>query len=107
MVEPVALLLQGRGHVVTRVRDAGLATEEDPIVIEYAIVAGMVVVTFDPDFRRTIRRRGEGRCLHIHHPERTARDRVARCYPEIIELFEGQRARIVTLPADGPPSRVT
>lgn len=106
MVEPVALLLEGRGHVVTRVRDAGLATEDDPIVIEYAIVAGQVVVTFDPDFRRTIRRRGEGRCLHIHDPERTARTRLARHYREVIELFERDRSRIVTLPAEGPPTRV-
>jgi predicted nuclease of predicted toxin-antitoxin system len=103
MVEPVALLLEGRGHRVTRARDAGLASEDDPIVIDYALVDDLVVVTFDPDFRAAIRRRGEGRCLHIHAPERTARERVAEHYHEIVRLFEEERARIVTLPANGPP----
>jgi hypothetical protein len=32
---------------VTRARVAGLATEADPIVAEYALVADLVIVTFD------------------------------------------------------------
>jgi predicted nuclease of predicted toxin-antitoxin system len=100
MVEPVALLLIGRGHRVIRARDAGLAAEEDVVLIDYALVDDLVIVTFDPDFRRAIRRRG-GRCLHVRDPERTARARLAKYYREVIRLFEG-RARLVTLPSEGP-----
>lgn len=104
MVEPVALLLNGRGHVVIKARDAGLAAEDDTVVIDYALVDDLVIVTFDPDFRSAIRRRGEGRCLHIVGQERTARARLAEHYDEVVQHFN-QRARLVTLPADGPPRR--
>lgn len=101
MVEPVARLLQGRGHVVVRARDAELADAEDGVVADYALIDDLIIVTFDPDFRRAIRRRG-GRCLHVRPPERTARARVAENYDEIVRLFH-ERARLVTLPTDGPP----
>ena len=104
MVEPVAWLLEGRGHRVIRAREAGLADELDPVVVDYALVDDLVIVTFDPDFRKAIRRRGEGRCLHIHTPERTARARLAAHYREVVRHFS-ERARLVTLPSLGPPRR--
>jgi hypothetical protein len=103
MVEPVALLLAGRGHVVVRARDAGLAREADSVVVEYALISQLVVVSFDPDIRRVVRGCG-ARCLHIHPPERTARERLARYYREVIEHFD-HRAHLVTLPKGGPPRR--
>lgn len=103
MVDPVALLLIGRGHVVTRAREAGLATEDDAVVVDYALVDDLVIVTFDSDFRRSIRRRG-ARCLHIRPPERTARPRLAEHYPEVVRLFN-ERGRLVTLPRYGEPTR--
>lgn len=101
MVEPVALLLNGRGHRVIRAREAGLSAEEDGVIADYALVADLIVVTFDPDFRGAIRRRG-GRCLHVRDPERTARRRLATHFQEVVTLFAGG-ARLVTLPRDGPP----
>jgi len=103
MVEPVALLLNGRGHVVVRARDAGLADVEDGVIVDYALIDDLVIVTFDVDFRRAIRRRN-ARCLHVCAPERTARGRLAEHYDEVIRLF-GARARLVTLPRNGPPTR--
>ena len=103
MVEPVALLLNGRGHVVIRAREAGLAQEEDGVIADYALHAELVIVTFDPDFRKAIKRRG-GRCLHVRPPERTARERLATYYREVIGFF-ADRARLVTLPANRPPTR--
>lgn len=102
MVEPVAALLNGRGHPVRRARDVGLAREEDIVIVEYAIEADLVIVTFDPDFRSSAYRKG-ARCLHIRPPERTARQRLARHYRETVALF-WQGASLVTLPADGPPN---
>jgi predicted nuclease of predicted toxin-antitoxin system len=103
MVEPIATLLNGRGHPVLRARDAGLADEEDIVLIEYALVADLVIVTFDPDFRSAARRKG-ARCLHIRTPERTARRRLRAHYDAVIEFFwEG--AILVTLPREGPPER--
>lgn len=103
MVEPVARLLNGRGHVVIRARDAGLASEEDGVIADYALIANLVIVTFDPDFRRAIRRRG-GRCLHVRPPERTARNRLREHYREVAGMFVAH-ARLVTLPARGSPTR--
>ena len=93
----------GRGHPVIRARDAGLADAEDGVIADYALGADveLVVVTFDIDFRNTLRRRG-CRCLHIRPPERTARDRLAARYEEVIELL-AQGERLVTLPNDGVP----
>jgi predicted nuclease of predicted toxin-antitoxin system len=103
MVEPVALLLVGRGHVVIRARDAGLADAADNVLVEYALIENLVVVTFDPDIRRAIRRCG-ARCLHIHPPELTARARLAGHYREVIQHF-AERGHLVTLPRKGPPRR--
>jgi predicted nuclease of predicted toxin-antitoxin system len=102
MVEPVAALLMGRGHPVRRTREIGLATEADAVIADYALVEDLVIVTFDPDFRRSVVRKG-ARCLHIRNPERTARRRLARYYREVVEMiWEG--AQLVTLLSDGPPS---
>ena len=68
MVEPVALLLVGRGHVVIRARDAGLATVADNVLVEYALIKEVCSRRqLDPDIRRSIRRCG-ARCLHVHPP---------------------------------------
>jgi predicted nuclease of predicted toxin-antitoxin system len=101
MVEPVADLLIGRGHPVRRVRDVGLATDEDAIVADYAFANDLVIVTFDNDLRRSAVRR-EARCLHIRGRERDARQRLGDHYRSVVDPFwEG--ARLVTLPGDGPP----
>ena len=103
MVEPVATLLNGRGHPVRRAREVGLDKEADIVVIDYALIANLVIVTFDPDFRSSARRQG-ARCLHIRPPERTARRRLSDRYSEVVDLFwEG--AVLVTLPTEGPPER--
>jgi predicted nuclease of predicted toxin-antitoxin system len=102
MVEPVADLLNGRGHPTRCVRDLGLANESDAVVADYALIDDLVIVTFDLDFRSSVRRKG-ARCLHIRPPERTARRRLAEWYREVIDLFS-EGARLVTLPTDGPPT---
>jgi predicted nuclease of predicted toxin-antitoxin system len=102
MVEPVVDLLVGRGHRVIRARDAGIAGEIDIVVADYALIDDLVIVTFDPDMRRVIRRRGEGRCLYVRPPELTARARLAEHYNAVIDLFV-RRARLVTLPPAGTP----
>jgi predicted nuclease of predicted toxin-antitoxin system len=102
MVEPVAMLLNGRGHPVRRAREVGLDKEADIVIIDYALVADLVIVTFDPDFRSSARRRG-ARCLHIRPPERTARRRLAEHFQAVINLF-WQGALLVTLPTEGEPS---
>jgi predicted nuclease of predicted toxin-antitoxin system len=102
MVEPVALLLNGHGHRVIRARDAGLADETDSVIMEFAFFADLVIVTFDPDFRSSARRKG-ARCLFIRTPERSARQRLAEHFGAVIDLFAGG-ALLVTLPAGGPPS---
>jgi predicted nuclease of predicted toxin-antitoxin system len=101
MVDPVADLLQGRGHPVRRVREVGLATDDDAIIADYAVAYELVLVTFDPDLRRSVVRR-DARCLHIRGRERTARDRLANYYRETVGFF-WQGARLVTLPSNGPP----
>jgi predicted nuclease of predicted toxin-antitoxin system len=103
MVDPVADLLMGRGHPVVRARDAGLADAEDWVIAEYAQAnaSDMVVVTFDIDFRNSLRRR-DCRCLHIRGRERTARARLADYYREVVLLI-GAGQRLVTLPSEGPP----
>jgi predicted nuclease of predicted toxin-antitoxin system len=102
MVEPVAALLNGRGHPVRRARDVGLAAEEDIVIIEYALETDLVIVTFDPDFRSSVRRKG-ARCLHIRPPERTARQRLRTQYRAVVDHFWGG-ALLVTLPREGPPA---
>jgi hypothetical protein len=37
MVEPVVLLLNGRGHRIIRARDAGIEAEDDQTLVEYAL----------------------------------------------------------------------
>jgi predicted nuclease of predicted toxin-antitoxin system len=101
MVEPVADLLIGRGHPVRRVRDVGLDNESDAVIADYALIDDLVIVTFDPDFRSSVRRKG-ARCLHVSPPERTARERLAARYREVVTLL-WQGARLVTLPAEGAP----
>jgi predicted nuclease of predicted toxin-antitoxin system len=103
MVDPVADLLNGRGHPVRRARQLGLADVEDIVVIEYALLKDMVIVTFDPDFRSSARRQG-ARCLHIRTPERTARRRLTASYDSVVDLF-WDGALLVTLPRDAPPER--
>jgi predicted nuclease of predicted toxin-antitoxin system len=100
MVEPVAALLNGHGHPVRRARDVGLADETDIVIIEYAHSTDLVIVTFDQDFRSSLRRKG-ARCLHIRPPERTARRRLADRYREVVDLFWAGEL-LVTLPADAP-----
>jgi predicted nuclease of predicted toxin-antitoxin system len=101
MVEPVADLLNGHGHPIRRARDVGLADETDAVIADYALFADLVIVTFDRHFRSSARRKG-ARCLHILSPERTARERLAHHYREVVALFYA-RERLVTLPADGIP----
>ncbi|MDQ6879699.1 MAG: hypothetical protein M3082_18760 [Candidatus Dormibacteraeota bacterium] len=102
MVEPVALLLNGRGYRTIRARDAGLATESDEILVEYAWANDLVVVTFDPDLRSSVRRRG-CRCLYVRTPEITALDRLREHFRAVIDLLQEGRP-LVTLPLDGPPT---
>jgi predicted nuclease of predicted toxin-antitoxin system len=101
MVEPVALYLMGRGHPIRRARGVGLADALDITITDYALARDLVIVTFDPDFRSSARRQG-ARCLHIQHPERTARERLRSYYREVVDLFWGG-ASLVTLPRNGPP----
>jgi predicted nuclease of predicted toxin-antitoxin system len=103
MVDPVADLLNGRGHPVRRARDVGLSDDLDVVVVEYAITEDLVIVTFDPDFRSSARRKG-ARCLHIRPPERTARRRLAEYFDAVIAFF-WDGALLVTLPARGEPRR--
>ena len=99
MVEPVAAYLNG--HPVRRAREVGLAAEDDIVIMEYALEADLVIVTFDPDFRSGARRKG-AHCLHIRPPERTARRRIRTHYQAVVDLlWEG--ALLVTLPAQGSP----
>lgn len=86
MVEPVVLLLNGRGHRVVRARQAGIEAEDDQTLVEYALA----VFTFDRDLRDKSLR-GGCRCLHIRPPERTARDRLAQAYGAVIDCFERNR----------------
>jgi predicted nuclease of predicted toxin-antitoxin system len=100
MVEPVADLLNGRGHPVKRVREVGLADADDVIVVDYAIANDLVIVTFDRDFRNSMVRRG-CRCLHIEGAERSARPRLTEHYLSVVDLFYAGK-RDVILPAEGP-----
>lgn len=99
MVEPVAMLLNGRGHRTVRAHQAGLATAEDADVAEYCLTNNLVVVTFDLDFRKAMLRAG-CRCLCIRGRELTARERLADGYSRVIELFE-TGVHLVTLPTTG------
>jgi predicted nuclease of predicted toxin-antitoxin system len=103
MVEPVAALLNGRGHPVRRAREVGLDKDEDIVIIEYALASDLVIVTFDPDFRSSARRQG-ARCLHVRPPERTARPRLVTYYRAVVDLF-WDGALLVTVPTEGPPER--
>ncbi|WP_338198355.1 DUF5615 family PIN-like protein [Candidatus Nephthysia bennettiae] len=101
MVEPVADLLNGRGHLVTRVRDVGLSDATDEVISEYALTFDLVIVTFDRDFRNSARRRG-ARCLHIRPPELNAADRLRKYFDETIELLG--TSGFVVLPPKGSPT---
>ena len=101
MIEPVAALLQGRGHPVVRAKEAGLARASDAEVVAYALSLRLVLVTFDPDLRDS-GIRGNCPVLHIRHPERTARARVAKHYRAIAAMV-GEGHALVTLPGTGPP----
>lgn len=100
MVEPVVLLLNGRGHRIIRAREAGIDAEDDQTLIEYALARSLVVVTFDKDLRDKTRR-GGCRCLHIRPPERSARERLAVAYDAMIQLLAEGSCELVTLAADG------
>ena len=84
------LLLNGSGPRIVRPRDAGLEAEDDQTLIEYALSKSLIVVTFDKDLRDKVRR-GGCRCLQVRPPERTARNRMAAAYHEIVSLFGGER----------------
>ena len=100
MVEPVVLLLNGRGHRVVRARDAGIEAEDDQTLVEYALANHLVVVTFDRDLRdKTLR--GGCRCLQIRPPERTARDRLAAAYAAVADCFGRHNRPFVALARDG------
>jgi Domain of unknown function (DUF5615) len=86
MVEPVVLLLNGRGHRVIRARDAGIEAEDDQTLVEYALANKLVVVTFDRDLRDKSLRGGCA-CLQVRPPERTARDRLAAAYAKVVDLL--------------------
>jgi hypothetical protein len=100
MVEPVVLLLNGRGHRIIRARTAGIDAEDDQTLVEYAVAQSLVVVTFDRHLRDKTRR-GGCRCLHVRPPERSARERLAGAYDEVIRLFTEDTCELVTLAADG------
>jgi hypothetical protein len=71
------------------------------VVADYAAFNNLVVVTFDPHFRRLAHSK-EVRCLHIRTRERNARDRLREHYDETVALFYDGK-RLVTLPRNGPP----
>jgi predicted nuclease of predicted toxin-antitoxin system len=100
MVEPVVKLLNGRGHRIVRARDVGIEAEDDQILVEYALARNLVIVTFDRDLRDKVLR-GRCRCLHVRPPERTARQRLADAYDEIVQLFSVGRYELVTLAREG------
>jgi predicted nuclease of predicted toxin-antitoxin system len=101
MVEPVFALLQGRGHPVTRARDAGLAEAVDSDIVEYSLAKALVVVTFDRDLRDTAVR-GSCQVLHIAKKEVSARKRLEAYYTDVVGLI-GAGHGLVTLPTTGPP----
>jgi hypothetical protein len=102
MVEPVVLLLNGRGHPIVRAREAGIEAEDDQTLVEYALARGLVIVTFDRDLCNKVIR-GNCRCLHVRTPEKTARQRLADGYSQIVALFD-QGCALVTLVSDGSVS---
>lgn len=101
MVEPVAMLLNGRGYRTIRARPAGLAIEPDDVLVQYSLANDLVMVTFDTDLRSATRRRG-GRCLHIRPPELTAVERLREHFNAVINLLQAGNP-LVTLPSSGPP----
>jgi len=101
MVDPVVLLLSGRGFRTIRAKEAGLATEDDALLIDYALANDLILVTFDAGNRSAARRHG-CRCLHVKTPELTARDRLGRHFDAVIALFV-RGVPLVTLPVNGPP----
>ncbi len=103
MVEPVVNLLNGRGYRVRRTREAGLADEDDQVLVEYCLNWDLVLITFDSDLRDKAVR-GQCRVVHIRTPERTARERVAAAFDEVIgQLSRG--SRLVTVRRDGSVDR--
>jgi hypothetical protein len=59
----------------------------------------LVIVTFDRDLCNKVIR-GNCRCLHVRPSERTARQRLANAYLEIVTLFD-QDCALVALASDG------
>ena len=99
MVEPVTLLINGRGYRVRRAREVGLADEDDQALVEYCLAWDLVLVTFDPDLRNKALR-GQCQVLHVRTPERTARQRLADAMDVIVaRLNLGHR--LVSLRRDG------
>jgi predicted nuclease of predicted toxin-antitoxin system len=99
MVEPVALLINGRGNRVWRAREVGLEREDDQVLVEYVLSFELVLVTFDRDLRNKARR-GGCQVLHIRGPEISARERLADAY-EAVRAPLAARQRLVTLHSDG------
>lgn len=99
MVEPVALLINGRGNRVWRAREVGLDKEDDQVLVEYVLGYDLVLVTFDNDLRDKARR-GGCQVLHIRTPEITARERLAAAYENVRAPLAAGR-RLVTLHRDG------
>lgn len=91
--------LVGRGHSVSRAREVGLADEPDSLLVEYALVNDLVIVTFDAGLRPAAMRRG-CRCLHIHPRESTARKRLQDAYDEVVSLLHHGH-RLVTIRGTG------
>lgn len=102
MVEPVVLLINGRGYRIRRARDAALADEDDQTLVEYCLRWNLVLVTFDADLRDK-GMRGRCRVLHIKTPERSARDRLAAAMDRVVGRFMAGD-RLVTLRRDGSVS---
>ena len=79
--------LRGRAHRVATARELGLAAEGDDPLIQCALAGGLVVLTFDSDFRRNAFRAG-CQCLWIRGPESTARERIKLGYDAVKVLLE-------------------
>ena len=99
--EPVALLLQGRGFLVRRARELGLAAEQDSEVREvcFAFTPPLTIVTCDPDFRDAAVRGGVS-ALYLKGPETTMRERLAEHLDEVTAALAA-RNPLVTLGRHG------
>jgi predicted nuclease of predicted toxin-antitoxin system len=100
MVESVVHLLNGRGHPITRVRDVGLAKEDDQTVIEYAVSRSLVIVTFDIGMLGKATK-AACKCLLIRTPERSARTRLAAVYNFVFTALREEDCSRVVVKGDG------